>query len=80
MDAEAFNERLGPCFGEGLSSTALAQLFMKIDADCGGTVDWCVFGPLGPLLWSPNNICALSHIQANRLWLSAVPRSAETHL
>lgn len=40
LDAEAFNEKLGPYFGQGLSPAALAQLSMKIDADCGGTVDW----------------------------------------
>jgi len=40
LDADSFNEKLGPTFGAGLSKAALAQLFMKIDADCGGTVDW----------------------------------------
>ena len=42
LDADGFNQKLGPTFGAGLSDAALAQLFMKIDADCGGTVSWSV--------------------------------------
>ena len=45
LDADSFNEKLGPTFGAGLSKAALAQLFMKIDADCGGTVDWWAICP-----------------------------------
>lgn len=40
LEPEEFAERLGPYLGAGLSRTQLAQLFMRIDADCGGTIDW----------------------------------------
>lgn len=39
LDMEEFALKLGPYLGDN-SDTELAQLFMKIDADCGGTVDW----------------------------------------
>ena len=70
LDAESFNEKLGPTFGAGLSKAALAQLFMKIDADCGGTVDWCAceiacfrdtaHGTHG------NEICPVTMVQAEK--------------
>lgn len=37
---EAFKRTLGPYLVQNLDPTRLAQLFMKIDADCGGTIDW----------------------------------------
>jgi hypothetical protein len=37
---DAFAEKLGPYLSDNLDSTHFAQLFMKIDADCGGTIDW----------------------------------------
>eukprot|EP00884_Botryococcus_braunii_P023542 jgi/Botrbrau1/9872/Bobra.0080s0007.1 len=40
LDMEAFAEKLGPYLNQNLDPTRLAQLFMKIDADCGGTIDW----------------------------------------
>jgi hypothetical protein len=40
LDPAEFVRRLGCYFGNKLSGTALAQLFMKIDADCGGTISW----------------------------------------
>jgi hypothetical protein len=33
---------LGPHLGGNLSLEQIKQLFMKIDADAGGTVDWWV--------------------------------------
>jgi hypothetical protein len=38
---DAFAEHLGPHLGVADQEGGLAQLFMQIDADCGGTVDWC---------------------------------------
>lgn len=43
LDCEEFCEQLGPYLGKGLSKQQIMQLFMKIDADCGGTVDWDEF-------------------------------------
>ena len=40
MHQEAFIDKLGPYFGEGVNRAELLQLFMKIDADCGGSVNW----------------------------------------
>jgi hypothetical protein len=49
LDQAAFVERLGPFLlgRSGADSAAAAKdqialrhLFMRIDADCGGTVDW----------------------------------------
>lgn len=40
LDIEAFKAKMAPHLGQGTSDTELMQLFMKIDADCGGTVDW----------------------------------------
>jgi Ca2+-binding EF-hand superfamily protein len=42
LDIDEFCSRLGPHLGSNLSHQAVAQLFMKIDADAGGTVDWYV--------------------------------------
>jgi len=33
-------EKLGPHLGGNLTRDQIMQLFMKIDADAGGTVDW----------------------------------------
>ena len=45
LTLKEFASLLGPLLGFNALSThepeAIAQLFMKIDADCGGTVDWC---------------------------------------
>ncbi len=41
LDIEEFCDKLGPFLGAGLTRTQVAQLFLKIDADAGGTVDWC---------------------------------------
>ena len=40
LDIETFKAKMAPHLGEDISDTELVQLFMKIDADCGGTVDW----------------------------------------
>ncbi len=40
LDIEEFCDKLGPHLGQGLTRTQIAQLFLKIDADAGGTVDW----------------------------------------
>ena len=40
LSIDDFCDKLGPLLGEGVSRAELVQLFMKIDADCGGTVDW----------------------------------------
>lgn len=40
LDPDEFYEKLGPYLGQGLSPAAVSQLFMRIDADCGGTIDW----------------------------------------
>ena len=41
LSMDAFAEHLGPYLGVADQEGRLAQLFMQIDADCGGTVDWC---------------------------------------
>ena len=40
LTIEEFREKIGPHLGAGTTQTDMDQLFMKIDADCGGTVDW----------------------------------------
>ncbi|PRW05751.1 WD repeat-containing on Y chromosome-like [Chlorella sorokiniana] len=40
LDPDEFYEKLGPYLGQSLSQAEVAQLFMRIDADCGGTIDW----------------------------------------
>ncbi|KAF5835754.1 WD40-repeat-containing domain protein [Dunaliella salina] len=40
LDINEFIEKLGPHLGGNLSRDQITQLFMKIDADAGGTVDW----------------------------------------
>lgn len=40
LDLATFKAQLAPHLGQDISDTDLVQLFMKIDADCGGTVDW----------------------------------------
>lgn len=40
LDIDEFCEKLGPHLGNNLTITQIRQLFMKIDADAGGTVDW----------------------------------------
>ena len=40
MEEEAFVDKLGPYFGEGVTRAELLQLFTRIDADCGGSVSW----------------------------------------
>lgn len=40
LDIETFKAKMAPHMGQDISDTELVQLFMKIDADCGGTVDW----------------------------------------
>ena len=42
LDLDEFCEKLGPYLGQNLSREQIVQLFMKIDADAGGTVDWWV--------------------------------------
>ena len=37
---DEFVTKLGPHLGENIPKSQLTQLFMKIDADCGGTVSW----------------------------------------
>jgi hypothetical protein len=37
---DTFRAKMAPHLGSGITDTELVQLFMKIDADCGGTVDW----------------------------------------
>jgi hypothetical protein len=41
LDIDEFCAKLGPHLGVNLKRQQVAQLFMKIDADAGGTVDWC---------------------------------------
>jgi Ca2+-binding EF-hand superfamily protein len=43
LDIDEFCEQLGPHLGKNLSRQQITQLFMKIDADAGGTVDWDEF-------------------------------------
>lgn len=40
LDIDEFVEKLGPHLGGGLTVPQIRQLFLKIDADAGGTVDW----------------------------------------
>jgi len=40
LDMNEFIEKLGPLIGENMSRKEIGQLFMKIDADCNGDVDW----------------------------------------
>lgn len=40
LDIDEFCAKLGPHLGVNLKPQEVAQLFMKIDADAGGTVDW----------------------------------------
>lgn len=40
LDINDFVEKLGPHLGKDLTKAQITQLFMKIDADAGGTVDW----------------------------------------
>lgn len=40
LDIDEFCAKLGPHLGVNLKPQQVAQLFMKIDADAGGTVDW----------------------------------------
>lgn len=42
LDIDEFCEKLGPNLGRNLTLEQIRQLFMKIDADAGGTVDWWV--------------------------------------
>jgi len=42
LDVDEFCAKLGPHLGLNLKPQQVAQLFMKIDADAGGTVDWWV--------------------------------------
>eukprot|EP00775_Hariotina_reticulata_P009116 gene9116-9285_t len=43
LDIDEFCAKLGPHLGVNLRRQQVAQLFMKIDADAGGTVDWDEF-------------------------------------
>jgi hypothetical protein len=43
LDIDEFCEQLGPYLGKDLTKEEVNQLFMKIDADAGGTVDWDEF-------------------------------------
>lgn len=43
LDIDEFCEQLGPYLGKDLTKQQIMQLFMKIDADAGGTVDWDEF-------------------------------------
>ena len=40
LDMKTFKEKMAPHLGQGITDAELVQLFMKIDADCGGAVDW----------------------------------------
>jgi hypothetical protein len=40
LDIDEFCEKLGPHLGGNLTEMEIRQLFLKIDADAGGTVDW----------------------------------------
>lgn len=40
LDLDKFINKLGPQLGSHLTKEQIKQLFMKIDADAGGTVDW----------------------------------------
>lgn len=40
LDIDEFCAKLGPHLGNNLTRQQVSQLFMKIDADAGGTVDW----------------------------------------
>ena len=42
LDIDEFCEKLGPHLGGNLTVPEIRQLFLKIDADAGGTVDWWV--------------------------------------
>ena len=41
LSQEEFFDKLSPFLGPRISREDMAQTFMKIDADCGGTVNWC---------------------------------------
>jgi len=43
LDIEEFCSKLGPHLGANLTKQQVMQLFLKIDADAGGTVDWDEF-------------------------------------
>jgi hypothetical protein len=61
LDMDAFAEKLGPYLSDNMDSTHFAQLFMKIDADCGGTIDWYE---------APNKSCAqFSHKLTSYTWV-----------
>eukprot|EP00887_Chlorella_sp_A99_P002238 scaffold10.g2238.t1 len=40
LDPSEFYEKLGPFLGNEMTEAQISHLFMKIDADCGGTIDW----------------------------------------
>lgn len=43
LDIDEFVEKIGPHLSGGhLRKTQIRQLFMKIDVDAGGTVDWYI--------------------------------------
>lgn len=52
LDPDEFYEKLGPYLGQKLSPAAVSQLFMRIDADCGGTIDWQVCTVQGSRRWT----------------------------
>ena len=41
LSQDEFFDKLSPFLGPRISRDDVAQTFMKIDADCGGTVNWC---------------------------------------
>lgn len=43
LDEKEFIEHFGDVIGKGMNPKQLRSLFMKIDADAGGTVDWTEF-------------------------------------
>lgn len=45
LDMKGFADKLGPLLSEDVTPTEMMQLFMKIDADCGGTIDWQGLSP-----------------------------------
>lgn len=43
LSLEEFTLAFGKILGKGMTAKELEQLFMKIDADSGGSVDWSEF-------------------------------------
>lgn len=72
LDIDEFIEKLGPHLGSNLTEQQIRQLFMKIDADAGGTVDWCVHRS-SVYMHACVCVCALGHASTSVWFTTNVP-------